>query len=68
MVKEEVVKIFDDLDSYKEFCRNYGYVFNESDLYNNKCYTWRQYQKFISGKEVKNNWEVDLEKFKSGST
>jgi hypothetical protein len=32
--KPEVTKIFEDLESYQQFCRDYGYVFDESHLYN----------------------------------
>ena len=55
-----VDKIFDDLDSYRDFCRDYGYVFNERDLYTQKSYIYRQYLKFIAGKPVKDNWEQEL--------
>jgi hypothetical protein len=32
----------EDLDKLLEFCRNYGYRFNEADLYNFKSYVWQQ--------------------------
>ena len=28
----QVKQIFDDLDNYRNFCRDYGYRFNEADL------------------------------------
>ena len=59
-----VNQIFNDLDIYRNFCREYGYKFNEADLYNQKSYIFRQFQKFITGKPVKNQWELDLVKFK----
>lgn len=59
-----VKQIFDDLDNYRNFCRNHGYRFDEADLYSQRSYVYRQYQKFTSGKSVKNQWEVDLIKFK----
>lgn len=59
-----VNQIFNDLDIYRNFCREYGYKFNEADLYNQKSYVFRQFQKFITGKPVKNQWELDLLKFK----
>jgi hypothetical protein len=59
-----VTQIFIDLDKYRDFCRDHGYRFNEADLYNQKSYIYRQYQKFITGKPVKNQWEVDLARFK----
>ena len=60
----QVKQIFEDLDNYRNFCRNFGYRFNEADLYNTKNYIFRQFQKFIAGKPVKNQWELDLVKFK----
>jgi hypothetical protein len=59
-----VKQIFDDLDNYRNFCRDHGYRFNEADLYNQKNYIYRQFQKFISGKPVKNQWEIDLSRLK----
>ena len=59
-----VNQIFNDLDIYRNFCREYGYKFNEADLYNQKSYIFRQFQKFITGKPVKNQWELDLAKFR----
>ena len=60
----QVKQIFEDLDTYRNFCRDFGYRFNEADLYNTKNYIFRQFQKFIAGKPVKNQWELDLVKFK----
>ncbi len=59
-----VNQIFNDLDIYRNFCRDYGYRFDEADLYNQKSYIFRQFQKFIAGKPAKNQWELDLVKFK----
>ena len=34
MIKNRNVnRVFNDLDDYRNFCVNYGYVFNEKDLY-----------------------------------
>jgi len=54
-----VKQIFQDLEKYLEFCRTYGYVYDENDLYSNKSYVYRQFNKSLSGKPVKNNWEQD---------
>jgi hypothetical protein len=56
-----VHQIFDDLEKYLEFCRDYGYKYNESDLYNQYSYVYRSYTKFVAGKPVKNQW-VDTNK------
>ena len=55
-----VVEIFDELDKLREFCVDYGYRFNESDLHNFKSYAWQQYTKFSQGKNAKNMWDEDL--------
>lgn len=54
-----VRQIFEDLEKYQEFTREYGYKFDEADLYDNKSYVFRQYTKYINGKNVKNMWETD---------
>ena len=59
-----VKQIFDDLDNYRNFCRDHGYRFDEADLYSQRSYVYRQYQKFTTGKSVKNQWEVDIVKFR----
>jgi hypothetical protein len=59
-----VTQIFIDLDKYRDFCRDHGYRFDEADLYSQRSYVYRQYQKFASGKTVKNQWEVDIVKFR----
>lgn len=53
------LSIMDDLDNFKEFCVDYGYRFNEGDLYNFKAYAWQQYNKFSQGKNAKNMWDED---------
>jgi len=53
----------DDLAKFLEFCREYGYRYNENDLYNFKSYAWQQYSKSTQGKNVKNMWEEDARRF-----
>lgn len=55
----KVQQIFDDLEQYLEFCRNYGYKFNEGDLYNWKSYAYQQFNKFLQGKPAKDMWTQD---------
>ena len=53
----DIVKIFDDLEQFKMFCRTAfgyghdGYVFNEKDLYNNKSRAWQAFCNFRTGKK-----------------
>lgn len=62
--KSNVNQIFNDLDLYRDFCREYGYRFDERDLYSGQSYVWRQHQKALAGKTVKDQWEVDRIRFK----
>jgi hypothetical protein len=55
----KVMQILEDLDRFREFVVEYGYRFNEADLYNFKSYAWQQYSKFTSGKSAKNMWDED---------
>jgi len=52
-------QIHEDLEKFLDFCREYGYKFNENDLYNFKSYAWQQYNKYIQGKNAKNMWTED---------
>lgn len=54
-----VRQVFNDLEAYLAFCQDYGYKFDERDLYSTRSYIFRQYQKFVAGKPVKNMWELD---------
>ena len=55
--------IMEDLDLFREFCVDYGYRYNEADLYNFKAYAWQKYNKFTQGKNAKNMWEEDTRRF-----
>ena len=54
-----VHEIFEDLEKLLSFCQDYGYRYNEADLYNFKSYAWQQYTKFAQGKNAKNMWDED---------
>lgn len=54
-----VTQIFEDLEKYLAFCREYGYVYNEADLYSNKSFIFRQFTKWQQGKPAKDMWEAD---------
>ena len=54
-----VNQIFDDLDGFRNFCRLYGYKFDEAELYKDRSFAYRQYTKFLNGKEPKDMWELD---------
>ena len=58
-----VIEIQDDLEKLLEFCQDYGYRFNEADLYNFKSYAWQQYNKYSQGKNAKSMWDEDARRF-----
>jgi len=39
----EIVKIFEDLEAFHDFCRFELLPFNEADLYNGRSYIWRAF-------------------------
>ena len=41
--KPEIVKIFDDLEKFKDFCRFELCDFNEANLYNRDSQVWNNY-------------------------
>jgi hypothetical protein len=57
----EIVKIFDDMERFKAFCRTAylfghdGYTWDERNLYNNKSRAWQAYSRFRSGGKRKFN-------------
>jgi len=46
----EIVKLFEDLEAYKDHCRLEMLPFNEADLYNKDSWAWRNYEKKNRGK------------------
>jgi len=53
------LSVQEDIGKFLNFCVDYGYRFNESDVYNFKSYAWQQYNKFSQGKNAKNMWVED---------
>jgi hypothetical protein len=51
--------VFEDLAQYLRFCQDFGYRFNEADLYNWKSYAYQQFNKFLQGKNAKDMWQID---------
>lgn len=55
-------KLFDDLEKLLQFCKDYGYRYDERDVTNTRSNTGKQFARFLSGKPVKNMWDQDAEK------
>ena len=43
--RPDVVKVFDDLEEFHNFCRLEMIPFNESHLYNRESWQWRNFEK-----------------------
>jgi hypothetical protein len=54
-----VQAIFEDLEQYLRFCQDYGYRYNEADLYNWRSYAYQQFNKYMQGKFAKDMWSQD---------
>ena len=53
-------QVWNDLEAYRDFCRMYGYRFDEANLYNMQCYPFQQFNKMRNGKNFKDQAGVDL--------
>jgi len=51
--RPDIVKIFDELESFLNFCRSELFPYNEADLYNRESWVWRNYEK---SKRPKKAW------------
>lgn len=58
-MKQEVTRVFDDLDDFLRFCTTFGHPYNEADLYNNESEVYQQYRMLKDGKRISNNWMRD---------
>jgi hypothetical protein len=54
-----VTQVFDDLEQYLRFCQDFGYRYDEKDLYNWKSYAYQQFNKHLQGKHAKDMWHLD---------
>lgn len=52
----KVAEIFNDLEQYLNFCRDYGYRYDETDLGNWKSYAYQQFNKLLQNKPAKDMW------------
>ena len=55
-------EIFNELDAYRDFCREFGHVFDEAHLYNYKT-AYGQFDRYRKGQRVTNNWKEDRRAF-----
>lgn len=55
--------LFDDLEKYLQFCVEYGYPYNEATIYDQRSVACRHFNKWLNGKEPRNNWVEDAKTF-----
>ena len=46
---KEIIKVFDDLDDYLRFCKEFGWSYNEADLYRQDAPGYAEYLRFKAG-------------------
>ena len=62
LTNKTVNEIFDDLDAYRSWCVEFGFVFNEADLYKSDR-AWGLYNRWRNGdKSIRDNWSRDRKK------
>ena len=53
--RPDIVKIFDDLEAFHNFCRFEMAPFDESHLYNRESWAWRNFEKSLRPKKQWDN-------------
>jgi hypothetical protein len=56
-MKPEVEHLFEDLEIYKQFCIDYGYVYDEKNLYDPRS-PYGEYIKMTKGREPWDQWRT----------
>ena len=51
-----VAQIFEDLENYLMFCKDYGYRYDEATLGDMRDYVFRQFNRFSTGKPARDCW------------
>ena len=55
----EITKVFDDLDDYLHFCKEFGWAYDEADLYRADAPVYAEYTRFKAGTRIPKNWMRD---------
>jgi hypothetical protein len=55
----EITKVFDDLDDYLRFCKEFGWAYDEADLYRADAPVYAEYTRFKAGTRIPKNWMRD---------
>ena len=55
----EITKVFDDLDDYLRFCKEFRWAYDEADLYRADAPGYAEYTRFKAGTRIPKNWMRD---------
>ena len=55
--RPDIVKIFDDLEKFKDFCRFELFEFNEANLYNRDSQIWNNYYHSTRPRKPRGEWQ-----------
>jgi hypothetical protein len=55
--RPDIVKIFDDLEKFKDFCRFELCEFNEANLYNRDSQIWNNYYHSTRPRKPRGEWQ-----------
>jgi len=58
-MSNEIIKVFNDLDDYLRFCKEFGWAYNEADLYREDAPGYAEYKRFKNGTRIPKNWMRD---------
>ena len=56
-------EIYNNVNAYLDFCRDYGYMFNEQEVGDRSVFAYQQYLRMVEGKPFKDQWAEDARKF-----
>lgn len=59
----KAIEIYNGVNSYLDFCRDYGYVFNPAHYDDRSQFSYQQYVRMLDGKPFKDQWADDARKF-----
>ena len=58
-MSNEITKVFNDLDDYLRFCKEFGWAYDEADLYREDAPVYAEYTRLKAGTRIPKNWMRD---------
>jgi len=65
--RPDIVKIFDDLEAFHDFCRFEMCEFNEANLYNRSSQIWNNYYHSTRPRKPRGEWNGNREYNRGGN-